>query len=723
VKDKLSIFEAHGVEWTGENGDEKIGTCPFTGKRDKFYLNTKKWVWDSKTAGFGGSVSTFLEKIQEMYQDNLTKPLLKKLAEHRGLPEDAFTAWGIGWNGKQYTLLVRDPAGHAVDIRMYALGKRVLSTKGVSVGLWGAEYLTRHPADPVFICEGEWDAIALRWLMRQVGYTGVVVAVPGVGTFKDEWRTWMSSRRVHSLFDADAAGEQGEISLQKKLKGSVQELTFVHWPDGVKDGFDVRDYVIYGAVERSDPTGCWNALLRKFQTYPRMNPPKEGTAPAASVNPNTPQRKSAWDKKEPSFDDVCTVFKKWLYLEHTVGIEIALAVVASQDIEGPPVWMFTVAPPGGGKTEVLNSLIGMPQIYLQSSLTPHALISGANFKGEQDPSLVPKLDGKVLVIKDFTTILSMRDTEKDEIFGILRDAYDGRCGKVFGTGIERSYESRFTILAAVTPRIYDLSQQHHSLGERFLKCGVGNNLQHTSERDIIRRAIDNINSDSTMKWELQDVVHAFMRKTRSKQLPALSASMYDKLISLAMFGARLRGTVSRDTYRNDIITSKPSAEIGSRLGIQLAKLAKSIAWIHGRSEVTETDYRVVKKVMLDTISQRIEDVVRVILQKCPTSDDTLSTQDIANVTRYPVATVGRILADLHILDVVERTGTNYRFFWTLSNYIRQCLDTAEVYKTEADLDRPVRRWVKMTKRRGRPSNAEKKLKEEIKKTIRLRRKP
>ena len=703
MSDKIRIFEAHGVEFTSETGDERIGTCPFTGKPGKFYYNTKKGVWDSKTAGFGGNVSQFMERIQEMYQEQLTKPLLRKLAAHRQLPEEAFTSWHLGWDGRNYTFAVRDPNNTVVDIRRYELGKRVMSTPGVQTGLFGAEHLTRRPGDPVFVCEGEWDAIALRWLITTLKQPGVVVAVPGAGTFKSEWIPWLTGRRVHTLYDADAVGEEAELKVEKRLRSAVQELTFVHWPEGVSDGFDVRDYIIYGAIEQNTPKQCWEALLRKFETYPRTNPPKAGdpTKPA-STNPNVPKYASKWTKTLPTFDDVVTTFRKWLYLESTIGIEMTLAIVASQEIEGPPVWMFLVAPPGGGKTEVLSSLIGMDQIYLQSSLTPHALVSGANWKGDQDPSLIPRLNGKVLVIKDFTSILSMRDTEKDEIFGILRDAYDGRCGKVFGTGIERSYESRFTVLAAVTPRIYDLSQQHHSLGERFLKCGVGNNLQHTSERDIIRRAIDNINSDTTMKQELQDVVHAFMRRTKSKQLPSLSKAMYDKLIALAMFGARLRGTVSRDTYRNEIITSKPSAEVGSRLGIQLAKLAKALAWIHGKSEVGAHEFELTKKVMLDTISQRTEDIVRVILQKCPKKTDVLSSVEIATLTRYPLATVQRILDDLHILDVVERTGSQYKHYWTLSKYIRGCIETAELYTTSSDLNRPTTAWVKVAKKKSAP---------------------
>lgn len=704
MSDKLNVLTAHGVEFTSESGDERIGTCPFTGKVNKFYYNVRKCVWDSKTAGLSGTVPQFLEQIHNVYVEQMTKTLLRKLSENRRLPDEAFAPWKIGWTGSQYSFLIRDAGGQPQDIRLYTLGKRVMSTKGVETGLLGAEQIPMHPTDPIYLCEGEWDAVALRWLMKKVGARGIVVGLPGAGVFKGEWTPWFSGRRVHTLYDYDAAGEEGELRLEKRLKSVCQTLTFVHWPDGVSDGFDVRDYIIYGAIDNHTPKECWEALHRKFQPYTRHAPPKNTTGNVAGSNGHlggVAARVSAWTQKTPSYDDLTGVFKKWLYLENTVGIELMCAVVASQEIEGPPVWMFLVAPPGGAKTEILSSLIGMDQIYLQSSLTPHALVSGANWKGDQDPSLIPRLNGKVLVIKDFTSILSMRDNEKDEIFGILRDAYDGRCGKVFGTGIERSYESRFTVLAAVTPRIYDLSQQHHSLGERFLKCGVGNNLQHSSERDIIRRAIDNIDRDTQMKAELQDVVHAFMKRTRSRKLPTLSDVMYERIIALAMFGARMRGTVSRDQYHHDVITSRPSAEIGSRLGIQLAKLGKSIAWIHGRKEVTDSDYNLVKKVMLDTISQRTEDVVRVILQECPTVNDVVDSKEISGLTRYPPTTVSRILEDLHILEVVECTGTKYRYYWTLSKYIRDQIEQAQLYRTDAELKRPTTQWVRVSPGRGR----------------------
>jgi len=704
---KLRIYEAHGVDFVGDRGDEKYGSCPFSGKPDKFYVNTKTALWSSKTAGMGGNVARFLKEIQSVYQDQLTKSLLKKLAEHRQLSVEAVHHNQLGWTGDAYAFGVQDYQGIFHDIRTYKLGGRVMSTAGCTAGLWGAHLLAEHPDAPVYVCEGEWDCVALRYLHRLLDVDSVVVSVPGAGVFKQEWVPWFERRVVHTLFDADEAGENGELLVQKRLKDVARSISFTHWPDGVKSGFDVRDWIVYGVTERNTPQECWTGLQRRFQSHPRKRL-TDATGKDTSTNvPETDDRPSQWGGRAPTYADVVSVFRKWLFLDSTDAIELMLAVVLSQYMDGSPIWLFIVSPPGGAKTETLTSLARVPNVYMTSSLTAHSLISGANWKGDQDPSLIPQLNGKIMVIKDFTSILSMRDTEKDEIFGILRDAYDGRCGKVFGTGIRRDYKSKFTMLAAVTPRIYDLSQQHHSLGERFLKVTIGDNLVHQSERDIIRRAIENVDRDTDLKFELQDVVSAYLRhqmgKIEHNKLPKMDEVTLNRVIDLGRFGARLRGTVSHDQYRPDIITSRPSAEVGTRLGVQLSKLGRSLALVRGRRMVGEPDLRLLRRTVLDTISQRTEDVVRTMHLRCPTRDDVISAQDISMATRYPVATISRLLQDLDVLGVVDRVGTRYKHSWTLSEYIRKCISSAGLYETEEEQTRTNRKWVRMVARRGRTS--------------------
>ena len=702
---KFRVFETHGVIFNSTRGDEHYGLCPFTGKEDKFYVNEKTMLWDSKTAGIGGDIPRFLHEISKQNVEQSTAAINRRLSSHRNLPVEAFKFWHTGWDGRRYTWPVRNIKGVVQDIRHYQLGKQMMSTSGCSTGLMGAEWLTKKPKDPVYLCEGEWDAIAMRWLLTKLKRPGVVLCVPGVGTFKQEWVPWFNGRTVHVLYDADEAGENGDLLVQKRLGEVSKKITYTHWPSSVDRGFDVRDWIIYGAVDRDTDSECFIALTKLFESKPRKRdlPPHGGID--GSTQESEEEKASEWENP-PSLDELKNVFKKWLFLNDTDAIETIMAVHLSQIIDGPPIWMFLVAPPGGAKTEIIGSLFLCDQTYMTSSLTPHALISGANFKNMPDPSLIPRLDGRVMIVKDFTSILSMRDADKDEIFGILRDAYDGKCGKVFGTGVERNYKSRFTVLAAVTPRIYDLSSQHQSLGERFLKFSSGHNLKHISERDIIRRAIDNINRETEMKWQLADVVRSFMNerfewagKLNLELYPSIDKSFKDKLIYLGMFGARLRGTVSRDTYRHDIMTSRPSAEIGSRLGIQLAKFVKSLAIIHGQKKCGKDQYRIVKKVVLDTIPQRVEDIVRTIVINCPKPDSAITTQELARITRYPLATVSRLLQDLHVLDIVKREGSSYRHYWQISPYVRECIDKSGLYKSDEEIKRPTRMFIKTKKRK------------------------
>ena len=702
---KLRVFETHGVIFAGTRGEEHYGLCPFTGKEDKFYVNETSMLWDSKTAGVGGDIAKFLFLIAKQNTEQLTSSIKRRLSSHRNLPIEAFKFWHTGWDGHRYTWPVRNAKGIVQDIRHYQLGKSMMSTAGCSTCLMGSEWLVKKPKDPVYLCEGEWDAIALQWLLSALHRPGVVLCVPGVGTFKQEWVPWFNGRTVHVLYDADEAGENGDLLIQKRLSEVTKKITYTHWPDSVDRGFDTRDWIIYGAVDRDTPGECFTALTKLFETKPRKRiPPVEGDH---QYTENDEEKASEWDKP-PSLSQLREVFMKWLFLTDTDTVETIMAVHLSQIIDGPPIWMFLVAPPGGAKTEIISSLSLCHQTYMTSSLTPHALISGANFKNLPDPSLIPRLDGRVMVVKDFTSILSMRDADKDEIFGILRDAYDGKCGKIFGTGIERNYKSRFTILAAVTPRIYDLSSQHQSLGERFLKYSSGHNLKHISERDIIRRAIDNINRETEMKWQLADAVRSFMdarlawaQKLNLRTTPSINKEFKERLIYLGMFGARLRGTVSRDTYHHDIMTSRPSAEVGSRLGIQLAKFVKSLAIVYNHKECGEKEYRIVKKVVLDTIPQRVEDIVRTLVVSCPSPDDSLTTQELARSTRYPLATVSRLLQDLHVLDIVQRSGSSYRHYWFISPYVRECIDKSGLYGTDEELKRPSRMFVKIRKNNAR----------------------
>ncbi|TXH48322.1 MAG: hypothetical protein E6Q97_25005 [Desulfurellales bacterium] len=684
---EIRVFESHGVEFTGQRGDEFYGNCPFSGKAGKFYVNRKTWLWDSKSAGMSGNLQTFLSEMSNEYHEDIDVDELAALAADRHLPEEAFKGWSVGWTGSRYTIPVLDYNDKIQDIRMYNLKKhRMLGTAGCKVGLIGAHLLKKRKSEVVYLCEGEWDAIALNWLLRKLKQDGAVVGVPGAGTFKREWAEWLRGRAVITLYDHDDPGIEGEHRAVKMLSGVVKSFEHIHWPESLPSGFDVRDWIVYG-IKKKTLDLCLQRLwsLRKASvrsTGAQVQVAKTESGKKIILIGNAEKAPRSRPAKVPTLQDVHACYRKWLHLPSTDAIDVMLATALSETMDGPPVWMFLVAPPGGAKTITLAGLTEYERTYSTSSLTAHSLISGHGKPNMPDPSLIPRLDGKILVIKDFTSILGMRDNEKEEIFGILRDAYDGKCGKVFGTGLERNYKSRFTIVAAVTPSIYEIGSRHAALGERFLKYVMGDNLNHHQEEEIISMAIENVDRDSQIKDEIAGITADFLQfGFGSPELPELSNDLHRRIIALAQLGARLRGTVSRDAFHEGMMTGRPFAEVGSRLGIQLAKIARALAMVRKKKQVTREEYLVVRKILLDTVSQRTEDIVRALHD----AGGQLTAEELSTKTHYPMTTVRRLLEDMSLLKIVYRQGSigsGFKHKWVLTDYIRKAIQTSGVYAPE-----------------------------------------
>src|SRR6185436_14008809 len=142
------------------------------GKDQKFYVNCKTQLWNCKVCVRKGNVSQFLRQTAMVYEGQMTPQHLERLVHGRGLPEKAFKDWHVGWDGRHYTIPVSNYRGEVVDIRLYRRGQSTISTAGCHVGLLGAEHLTAHPSEPVYLFEGEWDTIAGNYLRQRVGAAG-----------------------------------------------------------------------------------------------------------------------------------------------------------------------------------------------------------------------------------------------------------------------------------------------------------------------------------------------------------------------------------------------------------------------------------------------------------------------------------------------------------------------------------------------------------------------
>lgn len=671
----LKGFLSHGVIFHKEIDAEAIGDCPFCHKDGHFYANKNSRQWHCKRCGAGGGWKTFLTEMSKIYQATMTPKHYETIAIARQLPVSAFQGVGLGWDGEFYTLPVTDETG-TCDLRRWRPPKgQIMSSPGAKVWLWNASelYSKKRKEETVYVCEGEWDGIALQWLLCKLGEKGVVVSVPGAGVFKREWVPAFLNRNVVLLYDNDEAGEGGELLALERLTGTASSMKWIHWPEALTIKFDVRDFLIREAVNAQKPRAAWSKLRAMLKAFPRRH--VKGSVPLPQEVPK-PTIKIEGATYRPA---VISGYRSWLQINDEGVLDVLFGTMFANRLEGDPLWLFLVAPPGGAKTELLMSLSKSARVETTTSLTPHSLVSGAVWSSGTDPSLIPKLNGKVLIIKDFTTILKMHFTARDEIFGILRDAYDGKTEKVFGTGIKRSYESKFGIVAGVTPAIDSFSILQASLGERFLKWRIDFSLEHTNEEETIRRALSNINKENKMRDAISDVAAVCLEKEMPNPIPAVSVEYEDRIIALARMTAWLRGIVERDRYSGTVLY-RPTTEIGTRLAKQLCKLGLGVCIFQDKNDLDESVYRVIVKVARDTCPDRVEEIIRVFWSEGESGSLPLPTIKLAEASHLPTATIFRILVDFELLKIVKRLGTANKAEWMLTSAFQLLLKKSEAFK-------------------------------------------
>ena len=91
-----------------------------------------------------------------------------------------------------------------------------------------------------------------------------------------------------------------------------------------------------------------------------------------------------------------------------------------------------------------------------------------------------------VVVKDMTQILTSNKDERNAIFGVLRNAYDGYLEKGFGTTKGKiSLKSKFGLLIGITPIIDAYWSLLSQLGERFLKVRF-----RCKEDDVLEKIFD-----------------------------------------------------------------------------------------------------------------------------------------------------------------------------------------------------------------------------------------
>ena len=636
----IQTFKALGVNFEKQSTDQtqSIADCIFCGKGLHFFVNNKTDAWDCKVCGKKGGINDFLKEFYKDILSTTSYQKLLKLAKYRNLPLSLLQNYKIAFDDDKYYLPIYNNNDKIIGLRYYEIGKKTKSVIGTKVGIYNLPNFLNEKNIPVYITEGEFDCLTLNWLLEKAEQYAIAISICGVGQFKGEYVNYfLNNPKIRICFDKDDAGDKAALDIKEKLKGFCKQIELINWSDEFPNKYDVSDFVTAYGIGPNKPLECFSRFKKFFEK--KVTESKE-----SKIYPD----------KKLFLKDIIAEYSKTLQLSKNYidAIKVTLATILSIKIAGTdPLWLFLVGPPGYGKTAILSPFSGSTDhAYFQSSLSAKSLVSGFN---HDDASLIPKLDGKCLILKDYTEILGKSPQDKEVIFSILRGAFDGTVERDFGNGIIKRYVSRFSILAGVTNQIKANTQG--ALGERFLHYSmVDGNIDHNKQQD---KALFHALFGESDRDELKQILNTFLSQERdfSKEtlLNLIPNWFLEKLKPLARIVAHLRTPVIRHErgikYRDPIYKPEPSS--GNREAIQLQRLAIALAVLEEKKQIDNSIYNIIKKIAWDSISGYSREILSTLVGIEPQH---LTRSQIYRTTNISKNTLYIYLEDLEMLNLVER---------------------------------------------------------------------
>jgi energy-coupling factor transporter ATP-binding protein EcfA2 len=371
-------------------------------------------------------------------------------------------------------------------------------------------------------------------------------------------------------------------------------------------------------------------------------------------------------------EQTVATFRRWLHMDDADSLLATLGAVAANNLEGDPVWLLLVGPPGGGKSEILNALSGLAYTRTAGTLTEASLLSGTPKKDHGQAArgglLMEIGEFGIIVAKDFGSILSMNRDGQAQTLAALREVYDGSWTRLVGTDGGRSlhWQGKVGFVGGVTPTI----DRHHAvmgaMGERFMLFRLP-----TVDADTqARSALSHAGKERQMRKELADAVAGILASQTTTAVD-LASDEVDRLVALGTLVVRARSAVERDNYTREI-ELVPGSEAPTRYTIMLKRL---LTGMYAIGMDKQSAWRVLTKVGLDSIPA----LRFAIMETLAEYDGRMSTNDLAAAVRHPATTTRRSCEDLvaHGLLEMTRQGEGKAHLWDLSGFTANRLRTVQ----------------------------------------------
>jgi hypothetical protein len=361
-----------------------------------------------------------------------------------------------------------------------------------------------------------------------------------------------------------------------------------------------------------------------------------------------------------AFDQAAATYARWLPDgEQLASTAVMCTQAAAMHLDGDSAWLAVIGGSGAGKTERVNPLTGLPNTILADEITgPAAFLSITPILDETEQpkngGLLPQIGKRgTLIIRDFTSVLTLSGHKRAAFFSALRHIYDGHYSRDMGPygGIHLEWNGQLGLIICVTDAIDRVHAVANDLGSRWLQIRLPINV---TDDLYVNAAFDNTAAEIDMRAELQSAVHNVLL---NPQEPYDAESARPLITSLAMLLARARSPVDRN-YSGDI-ERIPSAEKPTRVVKQLKQMYRAAGVIGAPENLAR---EMITRIAIDTVP-----MMRGVALRAVAADpaERRSVADMAASVGQPERSLRRAVAELEahgLIDSVPAGQKNQRLY-------------------------------------------------------------
>jgi hypothetical protein len=383
----------------------------------------------------------------------------------------------------------------------------------------------------------------------------------------------------------------------------------------------------------------------------QLNLPPKPTKRKEQQEPQ-PEQQEPITKAVVSLDQCHKTFQRWLGEGYDPNaLNATLAAAAVERLTGDPVWLLVISGSGNAKTETVVAVTGAGALMTSTISSEGALLSATAKKDRDEDAtggLLRRIGPRgILVIKDFTSILSLDRNLRGRILAALRDIYDGHWDREVGQGGGHvlTYDGRIVIIAAVTTKWDTAHDVISAMGDRFVLCRM-DSADKTIRTKVGKRAIQNVRLEQQMRAELAEAAGGVINGTRTDVEP-VNEQEIEILLAAADLVTLARTSVEYDGQGRVVDAHAP--EVPTRFLKQLAQIVYGgVAIGLDREEAMRLAIHCARSTMPPLRLAIVDDLAN------PEHKDS-SVDQVRRRIRKPWTTVDRQLEALYVLGVLDMT--------------------------------------------------------------------